>query len=180
VQILVSSDVADATRQRAQGFLDQWATVTNGAVTGVLATTTNRMPPSFTISMVPANTVAVRVIPDPQSHGLCTLTQGGLGCNTGGPPRVQSPQLPGRSLTTLHAPDAGYITHELGHAYGLWHTRLPAGTSVSRPMMGPPLVLGEFGEISEVELQAITEMRAAGMRNGSTRGQAVARGLVNP
>ncbi len=168
VRILMSVELADITRQRAQRFIDHWASLTGNGVAGVVTITDDRMR-DLTYQQVPVNTVAVRMVPD--NH--CT-------CNTGGPPSTYGGRTnPGKSITTLNTPDSSGITHELGHAYGMWHVYLPGGTKLTRPVMGPAGA-GEHLEFSDLELRAITRMRSAGMRNGSTRATALARGLVNP
>ncbi len=173
VRIVMSSDTSNVPRTAAQRFIEQYAAMTDNAVTGVVEIIDDRLQ-QLTIQQVSNHTVAVRVVINPQAVGLCTLSAPGDGCNTGGPPSVGVNANIGRSVTTLGAPDADYLSHELGHAYGLWHVRIPAGARV-KAMMG----LRSEG-LGETERRVLARARAAGLRNGSLRSQALAMGLVNP
>lgn len=167
VSILVAPDIAEITRSRIAEFVTQYATITGNAVTGSITVTQNDMQ-DWGINQVPPSSIAVRL-------GFCS----GLatGCNTGGPPAPGCGCLSaniGRSITSLHTPDADYVKHELGHAYGIGHIRVPAGTRLAPLLMG-----GNAGEISETEAAAISAIRRSGFGRGGRRSQLVAAGLVN-
>jgi hypothetical protein len=174
--ILVAPDMADVTRTRITEFIDQYASITNNAVTASISVASSGMK-DWTITQVPSNTIAVRFMAPGEmaQAGICTLNPG-VGCNTGGPPAPGCGCVTanlGRSITTLHAPDADYVKHELGHAYGMFHIRLPSGTKLVT-LMGT----GTSAGISETEAAAISLIRQRGFGRGGRRSQLVAAGLV--
>lgn len=169
LRVLVSPDVTSAAAN-AQTFADQYAALTNGAITATTEMTSDRMQsldhPELTL---PEFAIGIRL-----QAGFCQ--SGALACANYGP----APGGQNRSMVTLALSgglNIGATAHEMGHAYGMGHIQTPAaGRPEFRFMMNSN---SGAEQMTDAEKLTVTFARAGGLRPAMTRSQAVALGLVN-
>jgi hypothetical protein len=171
LRVLVSPDAVDPARANAQTFADQYAALTNGAISATTETTSDRMQsldhPELTL---PEFAIGIRV-----QAGFCQT--GALACANYGP----APGGPNRSMVTLALSGGLNISataHEMGHAYGMGHIQTPAaGRPEFRFMMNSN---SGAEQMTDAEKLTITFARAGGLLPATSRSQAVMLGLINP
>ncbi len=170
LSVPVSMEAGDTARANAQTFAGQYAALVGGAVTATFSLTSDSMHDKD-FRTFPEFTIGIRV-----QSGYCG---GALGCVPLG--SGPAPGGPNRSIVTLEQGSGLYLSataHEMGHAYGFGHVTPPAaGRAEFRFMMSP---LGASEQMTDAEKLAITLARAAGLRAGWKRSQALAADLVNP
>lgn len=172
LNILVTEESGQLSLDATRVFVSDYLSVMSNHVT-INVNTTSANWKGVALNDVPLNTIVVRV-----DNTVCPQA-GVIACAFYGP----LPYGPGRSTVNLNgAPTASTpggsvaISHEIGHSFG-WH-HLKVNSSVRpelRFLMNPALLVSR---ISDVERNAVMAARAGGMRNGWTRDQAVAAGLV--
>ena len=172
INVIVTEESGTLSLAAAQTFVaDYLAAMSNHITINVITTSTKWT--GVDLFAIPLDTVVVRV-----DNTVCPQV-GVIACAYYGP----LPYGAGRSSVNLNAAPTSStaggsvaIAHEIGHAFGLHH--LVVGSSVRpefRFLMNPALLVSQ---LSTVERAAMAAARAAGMRNGWIRSQAVAAGLV--
>lgn len=169
LRVLVSREAGESTRGLAQAAIDDYAAIVDGAITGTTELVDDDMRRPMRLDELAPFTIAVRVWPP-----VCPSNASG--CANYGP----APLGPNAAFVNLRSPDVTGRTvgHELGHAYGLHHLfRANTHGSELRFLMSSPALTGT---LSDPEKAAIAAARAGGIRSGTTRGEAIAAGLVLP
>ena len=171
VTVIVTNEAAPTQMTLVQQFVTDYLAASGNAFPISVTTSANDYK-GASIASLPENTVVVRV------YGLCTQT-GVIACANYGP----SPVGLNRSYVNMNAATAQSsfaVAHELGHSFGIHHI---VATSAARPeyafLMNPALITPD-GKLNQVEKNAIAAARSGGIRNGWTRNQALAAGLVRP
>jgi hypothetical protein len=170
LRVIVSAEAGETVRAMAQTFADQYAALVGGAVTATTEMSTDTFASLTTPTNLAEFTIAVRI-----KNGFCT--EGALGCAFYGPAPVGA----NRSFVTLAQTGGLFLSatgHEMGHTYGMGHIATPqSGRPEFRFMMHNS---ASSEQMTDVEKLAVTLARAAGLRSGWTRNQALAADLVNP
>ena len=174
ISVLVSDQAGTASLTAAQTFVADYLAATSNFISAPI-TTTSLTYTGVALGAIPDNTVVVRV-----DNTVCPGA-GIIACAFYGP----TPYGTGRSTVNLNAaptsntPDSWKaIAHEIGHAFGLHHLVQTASARAEFKFLLNPTLVAE--QLSAVEKTALAEARKGGIRNGWTRAQALAAGLVLP
>lgn len=170
LRVVISETVGAGARSFGDRFLQDYATLTFGGVTGTTSMTSEDFL-NLSVEDVAPFDIPVRV-----RAAFCGANA--AACAYFGP----LPLGGNRSLVTFTNDGQNALRamgHELGHAYGLAHVRAPLGsaTQATAFMMNPSLLSDAF---TSTEMAAIAAARAGGLSPFWRREQALAAGLVQP
>jgi len=170
VRVVISETVGTGARSFGERFLQDYAALTFGGVTGSISMTAEDFL-NLTLGQVEPFDVPVRV-----RAAFCGANA--VACAYYAPPPLGA----NRSIVTFANDGQNALramAHELGHVYGLGHVRAPLGsaTQATAFMMNPSLLSDAF---TSTEMAAITAARAGGLSPFWRREQALAAGLVQP
>ncbi len=170
LRFIVSAEAGEPTRQVAQTFADDYASIVGGAIRATTEIVPDDMHSAALGSFAPF-TIGMRVLPN-----FCGINV--IACAYYGP----SPIGINQSIVTMNGVQ-GYISiaHEIGHAYGLHHVHV---NSSGRPelnfMMNPVITSLQPTQMTDPEKNAIVAARNGGIRAGTRRNDAIGLGLVLP
>ncbi|MBP8274329.1 MAG: hypothetical protein KAY59_07835, partial [Acidobacteria bacterium] len=165
--LLVTNESTAASLTNAQQFVSEYlAAAGNPFTVGISATSADYKNVSF--AALPQFTIVIRVLQDYCSSGA-------IACAQLGPSPIGS----NKSFVTMNqSTGAVSIAHEIGHAFGMYHMAVTSSARVEfRFLMNPALVASQ---LSAVEKATIAAARAGGLRQGTTRAQALGLNLVLP
>ena len=167
VRIMVSAEAGEGNRVLAQVFADDYAATVGGAVratTEIVSDDFHNTP----ISGLPAFSIGLRVLQ------VCPQVNI-VACANFGPAPIGT----NRAFVNLNGAGGGIsVSHELGHAYGMFHVHVNSSARPELNLLMNPVLL--TGRLSDPEKNAIITARAGGLRADTTRDQALALGLVLP
>jgi hypothetical protein len=169
VQILVSTKITGTNLSAVRDTAAQVEDVTQGAVTAFLQPVDGVLPPARD------GQISLDVVDDARVDQICGKNFGGCAQSLGVPIRSANVYVRPNHSTTL-------LAHELGHAaLGLCHMQAkPPDFGINPIMSVAPdgQYWGNSSRLTEVEMEAVKAVYAAGMRPGSTLGQFVNAGLA--
>jgi hypothetical protein len=164
---LVSNEAGESARAGSQQFMDEYADLSGGAITGTNTLTDDTFR-TTTLGQVPEFHIYTRVL-----SGYCGINV--IACAFYGP----APVGPNRSIVTQNGAGGSVASlHELGHAYGLGHVRVSGAVRAELNFLMNPVLLSS--QLTEPEKNAIRSALSGGIGAGTTRNQALALGLVLP
>lgn len=169
VSVVVTNEAAPTQMTVVQQFVADYLSASGGAFP-INITTTAADYKGAAVSSLPENTVGVRVF------GVCTQV-GVIACANYGPTPVGS----NRSFVNMNAATSASsraVGHEIGHSFGLHHVVATSAARTEFAFLLNPALIND--RLTDVEKNAIAAARAGGIRNGWTRNQALAAGLVLP
>jgi len=171
VTVIVTNEAAPTQTSVVNSFISDYLSASGNAFP---ISTTNSVADykGAALSALPENTVAVRVF------GLCTQT-GVIACANYGPTPVGS----NRSYVNMNLASTAAslaVGHEIGHSFGIHHVVATSAARAEYAFLMNPALINPDGRLTAVEKNAISAARAGGIRNGWTRNQALAAGLVLP
>lgn len=165
--VLVTSEAGSVSLAAAQQFTAEYVSAIGNTFSATVSQTSSDYH-GAPLASLPANTVVVRV------DQVCTQA-GVIACANLGP----SPIGQNKSFVNMNAVGGAVsIAHEIGHAFGMYHMAVTTSARAEfRFLMNPALV---NTQMTAVEKATIAAARAGGLRQGTTRAQALALNLVLP
>ena len=166
VTVLVTAAAAPTQLSAIQAFVTDYQSA-YGTATPMSVTMTATDYQSVTLDSLPENTIIVRVWGG--CPGVSTVACSSTGTN--------------RSVVSVvnASPLASVGTaHEFGHALGLRHIVATSAARTEYAFLMNPTLIAFSARLTQVEKNALAAARAAGLRSGWTRNQALAAGIVRP